>query len=77
MTGDGSFARALVALKKFLAERDDAPAWLPVSAAGDGAYPTHGVDGGKGKDVATLAQSGRALSQGDRNARELVWGAWL
>jgi hypothetical protein len=72
---DRPLAKVLVAVKRLLAERDDASAWLLPSGVRKDTYSSHSAPGAKAKDVPTQPGGTGALPRGDQ-ASKSVWGSW-
>lgn len=72
---EGSLAKVLISLKRFLAERDEASTWSPTLGARQGGYSLQGADGGKESDGAIQAPWETMPLRGD-HARKSVWGSW-
>ncbi len=75
--GDALLEGALIALKRFLAQRDDARSWLPAVGNGKSAHPSPSAGGAVHGTVPTppAAQAGARTSSPRYGSS--VWGCWL
>jgi hypothetical protein len=74
MHTDGSIAKMLDSLKRFLAERDEAVTFLPFIGARATGYGPHGSRT-QDKQTAASAQWATVPIRGDQAGRS-VWGTW-
>jgi hypothetical protein len=75
VVADRPLAKVLVAVKRLLAERDDASAWLLPSGVRKDTHLSHSAPGARGKGVPTRPDGTGVLPRGDQ-ASKSVWGSW-